>query len=451
MVGVEQNTLSIEQVVARARRAYWELLGCTEEDRNHALGCIADALDKQKADILKANAQDLALADTMVQANEMKASLRARLVFDTDKLKGVLAGIEQVVRLPNPSGRTLWRTELDRGLVLSRVTCPLGVIGVVFESRPDVVVQVSSLLLKAGNAGILKGGKEAQHTNAALMDAVGAGLRRAGSVPSDALQLVSTREDVEKLLGCSGSIDLLIPRGSKELVSAIQRRTTIPVLGHTDGVCHVYIHRDADRDKALRVTVDAKTDYPAACNAAETILMDEDAAPALLKPLLTALRNQRVEIRACEKARQLAPELLPASEDDWYGEYLDLVVSLKLVQDCREAVTHINHYGSHHTDAIVTENQQAAAYFCRHVDSAGVFVNASTRFADGYRYGLGAEIGISTNKIHARGPVGLEGIVTYKYELQGTGHAAADYGAGPGKRQFTHRQLNIADDPRSEQ
>jgi glutamate-5-semialdehyde dehydrogenase len=299
------------------------------------------------------------------------------------------------------------------------------------------VVQVSSLLLKAGNAGILKGGSEAEHTNSALMEAIRAGLERSGRVPVDSLQLVDTREEVRALLEEQETVDLLIPRGSGELVRQIQASTRIPVLGHAEGICHVYIHEKANRDTALRVAVDSKTDYPAVCNAADTILLDAALAPTLLADLARELGDRSVEIRACERARGMLPLLEKAPEPDWGAEYLDLVVNLKLVDDHRQAVAHVNRYGSHHTDAIVTEDAEVADHFCRYVDSSSVMVNASTRFADGFRYGLGAEIGISTNKIHARGPVGLEGIVTYKYELRGKDHVVGEYSSG--KRAFTHR------------
>lgn len=427
----------IRKVAEAARAAYLALLGCTEEDKNAALRGLIAALARRRGEILAANARDCAAADELVAAGRMTAALRARLVFDDAKLAGAVAGLEQVLRLPDPANRVLWTMELDEGLTLRRVSCALGVIGVVFESRPDVVVQVSGLLLKAGNAGILKGGKEAQATNAALMAALREGLAASPAVSVDALQLLSTREEVRELLACDAEVDLLIPRGGKELVKQIQAGTRIPVLGHADGVCHVYVHEAADLAKAQRIVVDAKTEYPAVCNAAETVLFDRGGAARLLPPVVRALMAEGVEVRGCPETRALVPEAGAAGEDAWSAEYLDLIASVRVVADLAAAAAHINRYGSHHTDAIVTEDEAAAAYFCRYVDSAGVFVNASTRFADGFRYGLGAEIGISTGKIHARGPVGLEGIVTYKYELRGAGHAVGDY--GPGKRSYTHR------------
>ncbi len=429
----------VRTVAQRARAAYLELLGCSTDRKNAALDRVADAVKDRADEIIAANQRDLALADELVAAGQMRPALRARLVFNEKKLDSVIAGLRDVIRLPDPAGSVTWRMELDEGLILSRVSCALGVVGVIFESRPEVVVQVSGLLLKAGNAGILKGGKEAQQTNTALMIAIRSGLEAAGTVPVDVLQLVSTRQEVTALLDCDEEIDLLIPRGGNELVRYIAENTRIPVLGHTDGVCHVYIHEAAAPQKAIAVAVDSKTDYPAVCNAAETILIDRAAAATIVPALAAALHEKGVEIRGCSEARRIAGDLREAGMEDWGTEYLDLVVNLRIVGDLKEAVDHVNRYGSHHTDAIVTEDAEAAAYFCRYVDSAGTFVNCSTRFSDGFRYGLGAEIGISTNKIHARGPVGLEGIVTYKYELSGDGHVVGDYSAG--KRSFTHRRL----------
>ena len=430
---------NIHELAARARQAFLELLGRSGEERNRALQAAADELQRSADRIVEANQQDLEAADRAVQTGSLAPALRARLVFDRKKLAAALTGMQSVIGLPDPSGRTLWRMELDRGLLLERRSCPLGVVGVIFESRPEVVVQVSSLLLKAGNSGILKGGSEALSTNAVLMEAFRKGLRRSGCVPVDSLQLVDTREEVRALLDEHETVDLLIPRGSSELVRQIQASTRIPVLGHAEGICHVYIHQKASREAALRVTVDSKTDYPAVCNAAETILMDAAIAPALLPDLVAELERRSVEIRACQRARELLPALASAPLPDRGAEYLDLVVNLELVDGLEQAVAHINHHGSHHTDAIITEDRSAADHFCRYVDSSSVMVNASTRFADGFRYGLGAEIGISTNKIHARGPVGLEGIVTYKYELRGEGQVVSEYSSG--KRSFTHRPM----------
>ncbi|MBN1655119.1 MAG: glutamate-5-semialdehyde dehydrogenase [Deltaproteobacteria bacterium] len=428
------STLDINQIARRAKDAYLELLGCSEADKNEALRAIARRLSEREAEVIGANRLDLEAAQQAIHAGEMTVAASKRLICDSKKLKNVIDGIGQVIALPDPTGRLLESTVLDEGLVLDRISCALGVVGVIFESRPEVVVQVSSLLLKAGNAGILKGGKEARHTNAVLMETIRDALEKAGSVPRDALQLLSDRRQIQELLACDDSVDLLIPRGSKELIKFIQANTKIPVLGHAEGICHVFIHRAADPEKALRVVIDSKTEYPAVCNAVETILIDQAAPDSLMANLIRALQQSNVSILGCPRIVEKFNHLEKASEEDWSTEYLDLKVSLKIVDDLKQAVRHINDYGSHHTDAIVTEDRQAAEQFCRYVDSAGVFVNASTRFSDGYRYGLGAEIGISTNKVHARGPVGLDGVVTYKYQLRGEGHIVADYNSN--RRRF---------------
>jgi glutamate-5-semialdehyde dehydrogenase len=357
----------------------------------------------------------------------------------------MLAGVDDVRRLEDPVGKVTLATRLDDGLDLYRVTCPIGVIGVIFEARPDAAVQIASLCLKSANAAILKGGREAARSNAILVETIRqalAGLPRAQGapgVPADAVQLLSTRAEVQRMLELDRYLDLVIPRGSNELVRSIQESTRIPVLGHADGVCAVYLDRAADADKAVRVVLDSKTHYPAACNAAETLLVHRERLDDLLPLVGRALRDAGVELRADEEARRRLPFARPASPSDFDTEFLDLVIAVKTVSSLEEAVEHINEHGSHHTDAIVTEDPAAAEYFLSCVDSAGVYRNASTRFADGFRYGLGAEVGISTNKTHGRGPVGLEGLVIYKYRLYGNGHAAADY--DPGRKRFLHRPI----------
>jgi len=434
------QTLDIIETARRAKEAYLGLLGCSEADKNRALGCIAEELARREEALLEANHKDLEAAHESVSKGEMTAASSKRLVFDSNKLNGVINGIEQVIALPDPTGRVQSSIALDEGLILDRISCALGVVGVIFESRPEVVVQVSSLLLKVGNAGILKGGKEASHTNAILMETIREALKISASVPQDALQLMSDRRQVNELLACDDTVDLLIPRGSKEFIKYIQANTKIPVLGHADGICHVFVHRAADPEKALRVVVDSKTEYPAVCNAAETILIEQGVSTDMVTSLIRALKDKGVSIRGCAKTVALVDNIENATEEDWSTEYLDLKVSIRIVSNLKEAIDHINRYGSRHTDAIVTEDEQAADTFCRYVDSAGVFVNASTRFSDGYRYGLGAEIGISTNKIHARGPVGLDGVVTYKYKLRGDGHIVDDYNNN--RRRFIWKRLS---------
>jgi len=336
-------------------------------------------------------------------------------------------------------GRVLSARELDTGLRLYQVSCPIGVIGVVFESRPDALVQISTLCLKSGNAVILKGGREAAHTNRTLFEIIAEASSRAG-LPEGWISLLETRDDVAELLGLSDDVDLIIPRGSNEFVRHIMKNTIIPVMGHADGICHIYVDKEADPAMAQSIVVDAKTQYVAVCNAVETLLVHAACAQEVLPRLKAALEAKGVEIRGCERTRKIIP-CVPATDEDWAAEYLGLILSVKIVDSCEEAITHINTWGSRHTDAIVSEDEKAALNFMERVDSADVFWNASTRFADGYRYGLGAEVGISTAKIHARGPVGLEGLATYKWRLYGSGHIVADY-AGGGKT-FTHKDIPL--------
>ncbi|HYL99676.1 MAG TPA: glutamate-5-semialdehyde dehydrogenase, partial [Blastocatellia bacterium] len=366
-----------------------------------------------------------------------------RLKLDNQKLKDIFEGVERVRSLDDPVGRTTLATELDDGLVLYRVTCPIGVIGVIFESRPDALVQISSLALKSGNAVLLKGGREAESTNSALFSVIQTAVVRAG-LPDDAVALLRSREDVESLLMAEGFVDLIIPRGSNELVRYIQNNTNIPVLGHAEGICHIYVDRAADPDVALEIILDAKITYPAACNSVETVLVHRDVAREFLPQLSASLRDKGVAVRCDEPAiREFGlSNVQVATEQDWRTEYLDLVLSIRVVDSIDAAIDHINTYGSHHTDAIITEDDAAFDRFFAEVDSAGVYLNASTRFADGFRYGFGAEVGISTGKLHPRGPVGLDGLVTYKYKVVGHGQTAGEY-SGPEAKKFSHKSLPI--------
>jgi glutamate-5-semialdehyde dehydrogenase len=365
----------------------------------------------------------------------------ARLKFQGEKIAGAAEGLEALARLPDPVGRTLSARELDVGLELYQVTCPLGVVAMIFESRPDALVQMAGLALKSGNAVILKGGSEAKHSNRALADLLHATGVKAG-LPKGWLFLAETREDVKTILELTDCVDLIIPRGSNEFVQYIMKNTTIPVLGHADGLCHIYVDSNADVEKAIPLIVDSKTQYVAVCNAVETLLVHRDIAPYVLPPLRMALEARAVTLRGDAETRKLLPKVEEAVEEDWETEYLDLILSIKVVGTIEEAITHINTYGSKHTDAIVTESKVAAEKFMNDVDSANVFWNASTRFADGFRYGLGAEVGVSTAKIHARGPVGLDGLVIYKYKLYGKGQVVAHY-AGSSPKSFTHRELPL--------
>ena len=426
---------AVEDVARRARAAALQLAALSAEPKNAALEAVGRKLQERREEILEANRADKADCEAEVSSGSLSAALFKRLDLEGSKFEAMLAGVGDVARLPDPVGRVTLATRLDDGLELYRVSCPLGVIGVIFEARPEAAVQIASLALKSSNAVILKGGREASRTNEALVEAIREALGEVDGVSPDAVQLVSTREEVREMLDLDRWIDLIIPRGSNELVQSIQEATRIPVLGHADGICSVYLDRDADLEKAVAVSVDAKTHYPAACNACETLLVHRDRLDDLLPAVGAALVEAGVELRADEEASARL-EASTATAEDYDTEFLDKVLAVKTVSSLQEAVEHINSHGSHHTDAIVTEDAGAAEYFLSRVDSAGVFHNASTRFADGFRFGLGAEVGISTNKTHARGPVGLEGLVIYKYRLYGAGHVAADY--DPGGRKFLH-------------
>lgn len=419
------------ELAKRAKAASTPLSDTSVELRNRALLAMAEALRVHSAEIGEANGRDLEAS------RDLGDALQKRLVFDEKKQRGVVDGLEALASLPDPLGRVLTRTELAEGLHLRRVTCPIGVIGIIFEARPDALVQISSLCLKSGNAVLLKGGKEALHTNRILAEVI-RNATEAVRLPGDWIQLLETREEVNGMLRLNEYIDLIVPRGSNSFVKYIMENTTIPVLGHSAGLCHLFLDASANLEKAVAIAVDAKTQAPATCNTVETLLVHKDAASRLLPAVCDALRNAGVELRGDEMSRSLVTWMKPATEEDWSTEYLALILSVKVVDDLAAAIAHINRFGSHHTDAIVTEDAAAAELFQRRVDSADVFWNASTRFADGYRFGLGAEVGISTSKIHARGPVGLEGLTIYKWLLSGQGDTVAPF--ADGRRAFTHRQ-----------
>ena len=424
----------IRDVAAQMKLESPAMAASSAEQRNDALVRIKEALVANSEKIFSANAEDLAAAER----NGIAPAIVKRLRFDDHKLADVCAGIDGLVGLPDPVGRVLLRRELDEGLTLVRQSCPIGVIGVIFEARPDALVQISSLCIKSGNCAILKGGSETLHTNKALFQVIHAAAVDAG-LPEGCLYQVEAREDIALLLDCFGLVDLLIPRGSNSFVRYIMDNTKIPVMGHADGICHIYVDEDADVEKSVGVVVDAKVQYTAACNAVETLLVHRGIAPTFLPALARALGAEGVTIRGTEEVQAIVP-CDPATESDWSTEYLALTISVKLVDSVDEAISHINRYGSHHTDAIMTENDATADHFMQLVDSAGVYQNCSTRFADGFRYGFGAEVGISTSKLHARGPVGLDGLVTYKYKLYGHGQIVGDYASG--RSQFHFRDLS---------
>ena len=386
----------------------------------------------------------MAEAGPLVASGEMSEPLLRRLELSERKIAQMAEGVRAVAALPDPLGVARMATLLDEELTLKRITCPLGVIAAVFESRPDALVQIASLCLKSGNAAILKGGREAAHTNRLMTELLNDAASTVAEAPADALQLVEAREDVQALLSRDDAVDLVIPRGSNEFVRYIKEHSNIPVLGHADGICHLYVDEAAETAMAVRLALDAKTQYPAVCNAIETLLVHEKKAGEFLPLAANALEEKGVAIRGCDATRAILGSAGAASEEDWKTEYLDLILSVRVVESLAEAVDHINRYGSRHTDAIVTADDAAARTFLSRVDAASVMWNASTRLADGFRYGFGAEVGIATDKIHARGPVGLEGLVTYKYQLEGNGHLVSDY-EGADARAFLHRPLPLSE------
>lgn len=401
--------------------------------RNAALEKIAESLLAGKERIFEANAKDMERA----QADNILPAVIKRLKFSEAKLSDAIAGIHNLIALPDPLFQIQLKRQLDEGLTLVRETCPIGVIGVIFEARPDAMVQIASLCIKSGNCAILKGGSETRETNKLLFELIYEAALSSG-LPQGCLFQAEQRDEIAELLACHESVDLLIPRGSNAFVQYIMNNTKIPVLGHADGICHIYVDKDFDLEKAIPVIIDAKTQYTAACNAVETPLVHQDALEKLMPPLQKAFEEYKISLRATSDiADRYGSEL--ATEEDFSTEYLDLIISAKTVENIDEAIWHINKYGSHHTDCIITEDNKAAEYFMRMVDSAGVYQNCSTRFADGFRYGFGAEVGISTGKIHARGPVGLDGLVTYKYKLFGNGQIVGDYASG--RKSFHFKDL----------
>lgn len=427
---------NLSEIASDAKAAALVLSRLDTETKNRVLQGMATQIENHCDAILEANRQDLEFA----KKEKIPGPLVARLAVDETKVMGMAKGIRSVAELPDPVGQLQNAMELDDGLELTRVSCPIGVIGAIFESRPDAVPQISALCFKSGNAVILKGGAEAQNSNRVIVGLIQKALSEVEGVPVEAVQLIETRAEVAEMLKQDQYINLIVPRGSNQFVRFVQDNTRIPVLGHSEGLCHVYIDEEADVEKAIRVALDSKLQYAAACNAMETLLVHQAIAPKVLPSLVKQFREQEVELVGCLKSCSLVPDLKKAESDDWDTEYNDLKLSIKIVDDLSQAIAHINAHGSGHTDTIVTENRGQAERFLNEVDSASVMVNASTRFADGFRFGLGAEIGISTNKTHARGPVGLEGLVIYKYQLVGNGQIVADYSGKNGKS-FTHKPL----------
>ena len=436
MVAFDIASDSLVEIARKTRQAAGKLAVLPTNDRNDALEAIAKALTNAAPEIIAANVADCQAAEQ----DGISTALYARLKLGESKLNSAIAGIRDLVKLADPVGTVQIHRELDEGLVLKRVTCPLGVLGIIFEARPEALIQITSLAIKSGNGVILKGGKEAINSCQALVKVIHEALAET-KVDPDAVQLLTTREEIKQLLDLDRYVDLIIPRGSNSFVRYVQDNTRIPVLGHADGICHLYIDKAANLEKAVTITVDAKTHYPAACNAIETLLVHQEVASQVLPKIAAAMPN--VELRGDTATRAIIP-VNRVTEEDWSTEYSDLILSIKIVDSLESAIAHINDYGSKHTDAIVTEDDKAAEIFLDRVDAAGVYHNCSTRFADGFRYGFGAEVGISTQQMPPRGPVGLEGLVTYKYRVTGNGHIAATY-TGADAKPFTHKDLAIAD------
>lgn len=422
--------MDIREEILKMKQDAPVLAASSSEVRNRALDNIIKGLEENKARIFEANKEDIDNA----RSNGVSDAVMKRLAFGEAKLKDVTEGIKMLISLDDPLGKITIHRSLADGLVLKRVSCPIGVIGVIFEARPDALVQISSLCIKSGNCAVLKGGKETYNTNRVLFEIIHEAAVSAG-IPSSCYMQAHQHSEIDELLKCHNEVDLLIPRGSNEFVSYIMNNTKIPVMGHADGICHIYVDESADFDKAVRVICDAKTQYTAACNAVETILVNRKVMDEFLPVLEKALTDCGVKVNGTEEVAGIIDAQVIEEKD--FREYLDLMLSVKAVDDVDEAIAHINRYGSHHTDCIIAEDDKTAARFQQMVDSAGVYRNCSTRFADGFRYGFGAEVGISTGKIHARGPVGLEGLVTYKYMLDGDGHIVGDFASGKEKFKFT--------------
>ncbi len=412
---------NIKDIAKAAKNASLELLGMSEEIKNKALEAMRKNLELHKDEIFEANKKDLDEAKALVESGEITQSTYGRLKLDENKMRDMLKGISDVISLEDPVNKVFWTKELDDGLVLKKISCPIGVIGVIFEARPDVISQIASLAVKSGNAVILKGGKESNNTNAAIAKIINEALNEVEGFTKNAINLVFKRDDIKGLLELDEYVDLIIPRGSNKLVKYIQENTKIPVLGHASGICHIFVDKTAKPELAHKVCVDAKVQYPSACNAVETILVHKEY------PQLDELKN----------ALKAADVKIVENPEDFSHEYGDKIVSLKVVNDTDEAIAHINKYGSGHTDSILSEDNKNVEKFMNYVDSAGVYHNVSTRFSDGFRYGFGAEVGISTNKTHARGPVGLDGLTIYKYKLFGSYQTVEPYAKG--EKTFTHK------------
>lgn len=412
----------MKEIAKSAKNAYIKTMNATLETKNSVLKCMAKLLEENKDEIFLANKKDLEDAKKLLEENKINLSTYNRLKLDDNKMRDMIQGLNDLIKLKDPVNNIIWQRELDKDLILKKVSCPIGIIGIIFEARPDCIVQISSLIIKSGNCAILKGGSESINTNKILYKIIKEALVET-NYPEDTINLVFSRDDVKKMLDLDEYIDLIIPRGSNNLVKYIKENTRIPVLGHASGICHIFIDENANENEVNKIIIDAKTQYPSACNAVETILIHQNY------PYLTSL----------EKALENAGVKIVKNPENYSKEYGDKILSFKTVKNIDEAIEHINKFGSGHTDSILSQSKENIEKFMNYVDSASVFANCSTRFSDGFRYGFGAEVGISTNKTHSRGPVGLEGLTIYKYKLYGSNNIVDDYVSG--KKKFNHKDI----------
>lgn len=431
--------MQLIDLVKNAKDSTYKLQSLSTDIKNKALLEIADKLEQNKDIIFEANKKDLEYAKKLLDENKISLSMFNRLKLDENKMIDIVSGIKDVVKLEDPINKVLLETELDDNLLLKKISCPIGLIAVIFEARPDVISQISSLCIKSSNAVILKGGAEGENTNKAIFNIINETLESIEEFPKNSVNLVFTREDIKELLSMDKYVDLIIPRGGNSLVQYIKSNTNIPVLGHADGICHLYIDETANQEKALKICLDSKAQYPSACNAVETILINKNIANEYLPKLYNLFKENNIKMNGCAEVRKVLNQSDVNEVKEWHLEYGDKEVSLKIVEDTEEAYNHINKYGSHHTDSIISENKDNIEKFMTYVDSANVYCNTSTRFSDGFRYGFGAEVGISTNKTHARGPVGLEGLTIYKYKLFGSYQIVDDYVSH--RASFKHKRI----------
>lgn len=431
--------MQLIDLVKNAKDSTYKLQSLSTDIKNKALLEIADKLEQNKNIIFEANKKDLEYAKKLLDENKISLSMFNRLKLDENKMIDIISGIKDVVKLEDPINKVLLETELDDNLLLKKISCPIGLIAVIFEARPDVISQISSLCIKSSNAVILKGGAEGENTNKAIFNIINETLESIEDFPKNSVNLVFTRDDIKELLSMDKYVDLIIPRGGNSLVQYIKSNTNIPVLGHADGICHLYIDESANQEKALKICLDSKSQYPSACNAVETILINKNIANEYLPKLFNLFKENNIKMNGCETVRKILNQSDIGEVKEWHLEYGDKEVSLKIVENTEEVYNHINKYGSHHTDSIISENKDNIEKFMTYVDSANVYANTSTRFSDGFRYGFGAEVGISTNKTHARGPVGLEGLTIYKYKLFGNYQIVDDYVSH--KASFKHKRI----------